>query len=56
MNKKLNMEALLSIEEVCEKELETISGAGKIGDGVFNTLTHECHMNTWQFIGTCCGW
>ncbi len=34
-----------------ENELEQILGGG---DGVFTTISHECNMNTWQFIFTCC--
>jgi hypothetical protein len=51
--KNLEMEALLSIEEVSENELSEMVGAD---GGIIHTLTHECYMNTWQFIGTCCGW
>lgn len=51
---KLNLEALKALEEVSEKELSEMSGAD--GSGVFSSLTHECYMNTWQFLGTCCGW
>lgn len=34
-----------------DNELEQILGGG---DGVFKTISHECNMNTWQFIFTCC--
>ena len=34
-----------------EKELEQILGGG---DGVIRTIIHECAMNTWQFLFTCC--
>ena len=34
-----------------ESELEQILGGG---DRVFRTISHECNMNTWQFIFTCC--
>ena len=34
-----------------ENELEQILGGG---DGVITTISHECNMNTWQFIFTCC--
>ena len=37
--------------EITDAELDEILGAG---DGVMHTLTHECHMNTWQFLLTCC--
>lgn len=36
--------------EITDAELDEILGAG---DGVMYTLTHECHMNTWQFLLTC---
>lgn len=35
-----------------EKELEQILGG--IGNGAIRTISHECNMNTWQFIFTCC--
>jgi hypothetical protein len=34
-----------------EKELEQILGGG---NGVLKTISHECNMNTWQFLFTCC--
>ena len=34
-----------------EKELEQILGGG---DGAISTISHECAMNTWQFLFTCC--
>ena len=50
--KKFDMEALNSIEDVSESELIEITGAS----GVVTTLTHECKMNSLQFLGTSCGW
>lgn len=50
--KKLQEDALSALEEVSEEELSDMVGA----NGVVKTLTHECHMNTLQFLGTCCGW
>lgn len=47
--KKTNMKDLLV--EITDAELDEILGAG---DGVMHTLTHECNMNTWQFLLTCC--
>ncbi|MCR5194754.1 MAG: type A2 lantipeptide [Pseudobutyrivibrio sp.] len=47
MNKEIN--ALTNPIE--EKELEQILGGG---GGVIPTISHECNMNTWQFIFTCC--
>ena len=53
MKEKLfDMEALISLEDVSECELIDITGAS----GVVTTLTHECKMNSIQFLGTCCGW
>ncbi|CUR63045.1 MULTISPECIES: lacticin 481 family lantibiotic [Leuconostoc] len=49
---KLNENALSSLEEVTENELDTILGARK--SGVINTVSHECNMNSWQFVFTCC--
>ncbi|MFQ9580503.1 MAG: lacticin 481 family lantibiotic [Streptococcus salivarius] len=41
----------LSIKEVSLEELDQIIGAG---NGVFKTISHECHLNTWAFLATCC--
>lgn len=38
------------LEEVTEEELNEILGAS----GVIKTISHECKMNTWQFLFTCC--
>ena len=43
-----------SIQEVSLEELDQIIGAGK--NGVFKTISHECHLNTWAFLATCCSW
>ena len=43
--------AWLSYTEAEEKELEQILGGG---NGVLKTISHECNMNTWQFLFTCC--
>jgi hypothetical protein len=40
------------LEEVTEDELDEILGAK--GSGVIKTISHECHMNSWQFLFTCC--
>ncbi|ODJ68131.1 lacticin 481 family lantibiotic [Brochothrix thermosphacta] len=45
------MKNLNLLEEVTEEELDTILGAG---NGAIRTISHECHMNTWQFLFTCC--
>lgn len=34
-----------------EEELEQVLGGGS---GVLYTISHECKMNTWQFMFTCC--
>lgn len=39
------------LNEMTDAELDAVLGA----DGVFNTLTHECQMNSFQFVLTCCG-
>lgn len=44
------MEALKAINDVTDAELEEVVGA----DGVIKTISKECHMNTWQFLFTCC--
>ncbi|VGQ67699.1 lacticin 481 family lantibiotic [Streptococcus pyogenes] len=47
-----NNEVINSIQEVSLEELDQIIGAGK--NGVFKTISHECHLNTWVFLATCC--
>ena len=42
-----------SIKEVSLEELDQIIGAG---NGVFKTISHECHLNTWAFLATCCSY
>lgn len=54
MKKEFDFEALKAIEEVSEEELTEMVGA--MGDGVLYSITHECYMNSFQFLGTCCGW
>ena len=49
MDKKY--ELMNTIQEVSLDELDQIIGAG---NGVFKTISHECHMNSWQFLFTCC--
>ncbi|HEL2068193.1 TPA: type A2 lantipeptide [Streptococcus suis] len=44
---KDNYELMNTIQEVSLEELDQIIGAGK--NGVFKTISHECHMNSWQF-------
>ncbi len=43
-------EALELVNQMNEVELEEIIGA----QGAINTISHECHMNSWQFLFTCC--
>lgn len=53
MDFKSNMDEKMAFEllsEVSGEELDEILG----GEGVINTISHECHMNTWQFLFTCC--
>ncbi|VHD42351.1 Lantibiotic macedocin [Streptococcus pyogenes] len=38
-----NNEVINSIQEVSLEELDQIIGAGK--NGVFKTISHECHLN-----------
>ena len=49
---KKDIELMNTIQEVSLEELDQIIGAGK--NGVFTTISHECHMNSWQFLFTCC--
>ncbi|AXR74272.1 MULTISPECIES: lacticin 481 family lantibiotic [Auritidibacter] len=48
--KAINHEAATALQELTDNELDQILGA----DGVISTLTHECHMNSWQGLLTCC--
>ncbi|MDS0980866.1 type A2 lantipeptide [Staphylococcus hominis] len=41
------------LEEVQEDELNEVLGAKK-KSGVIPTVSHDCHMNTFQFMFTCC--
>ncbi|EJR44313.1 hypothetical protein IIM_05227 [Bacillus cereus VD107] len=49
--KQVELEALQAINDLTDEELEEIVGAGS---GVIKTISHECHMNSWQAIFTCC--
>lgn len=42
--------AFHALDEVTDAELDAILG----GDGAIPTVSHECHMNSWQFVFTCC--
>ncbi len=46
----INSQAATALQEITDAELDQVLGA----DGVINTISHECHMNTWQFMFTCC--
>jgi Type-A lantibiotic len=50
MKKLHELEALESINDITDEELAEVVGAG----GVVNTISHDCHMNTWQWMFTCC--
>ena len=39
------------LAELTDAEFDSIIGAG---DGVLRTISHECNMNSWQFMFTCC--
>lgn len=49
MNKNVMNDVLA---EMTDAEFDNIIGAG---NGVFHTISHECNMNSWQFLFTCCG-
>lgn len=39
------------LNEITDTELDQILGA----EGVIPTISHECHMNSWQAVFGCCG-
>nr|CAA63706.1 bacteriocin [Kocuria varians] len=43
--------AFQALDEVTDAELDAILGGGS---GVIPTISHECHMNSFQFVFTCC--
>ncbi|RKV69777.1 MAG: type A2 lantipeptide [Streptococcus sp.] len=47
----VEIEAMNSLQELTLEELDNVLGAG---DGVIQTISHECRMNSWQFLFTCC--
>ena len=49
---KINEFALNSLEVVDESKLDEILGANR--NGVIYSISHECRMNTYQFMFTCC--
>ncbi|MDA2180114.1 lacticin 481 family lantibiotic [Bacillus cereus] len=50
MEKNFELKALEAINDLTDAELENVVGA----EGQFDTISHECHWNTWQFLFTCC--
>jgi|GEM_PF-435992 len=51
MEKKYNDEIIDNLAEMTDTEIEELLGAGR---GVVPTVTHECHMNSWQWFFGCC--
>ena len=49
--KNMRNDVLTLTNPMEEKELEQILGGG---NGVLKTISHECNMNRWQFLFTCC--
>lgn len=45
-------EANNALQELTVEELDMIIGGGKTG--AVPTVSHDCHMNSWQFLFTCC--
>ena len=48
--KDINPAALEALEELTDEEMDKILGA----EGVITTISHECNLNTWLFLFTCC--
>lgn len=46
----INMQAAAAFDELSDAELDQVLGA----EGWKWSISHECHMNTWQFVFTCC--
>ena len=51
MQNKHDDQILDNLAELSDTEIEELLGAGH---GVKYTWTHECHMNSIQFLFTCC--
>ena len=51
--KKLSPEALKSLSEVTDNEINEVLGAGNCG-GVVCTLTKDCHLNSLTSKLRCC--
>ena len=51
MQNKHDDQILDNLAELSDTEIEELLGAGW---GVVPTISHECHMNTWQWFFTCC--
>jgi len=48
----INKNALMALEELTDNELDQVLGAA--GGGVVPTVSRDCHMNSWQWLFTCC--
>lgn len=48
---RMKKDVLALTNPMDEEELEQVLGGGS---GVLYTISHECKMNTWQFMFTCC--
>ena len=44
---KLNSNAVVSLNEVSDSELDTILGGNRWWQGVVPTVSYECRMNSW---------
>lgn len=51
---KLNHKAVTSLNEVSDSELDIILGGSRWWQGVVPTVSHECRMNSFQHVFTCC--
>ena len=51
MQNKYDDQILDNLAELNDTEIEELLGAGH---GVWYTWSHECYMNSWQAIFTCC--
>jgi ruminococcin-A len=51
MQNKHDDQILDNLAELSDTEIEELLGAG---NGVWLSWTHECHMNSWQVLFTCC--
>ena len=51
---KLNHKAVTSLNEASDSELDIILGGSRWWQGVVPTVSHECRMNSFQHVFTCC--